>query len=51
MLQQHRLGDLLADFHDGIQAGQRILKNHGQIVPPEGAKRLFIQLQQIPAIV
>ena len=30
-IEQHGFGQLFSDFHDGIQAGKRILKDHAAV--------------------
>ena len=51
LVQQHGLGQLLADLHDGVQAGQRVLKDHAQLVAAVLVELILLQLQQIHALV
>ena len=51
ILQQHGLGQLLADTHDGIQAGQGVLKDHGDFVAADMVEVLFADLQQVFSVI
>ena len=51
VLQQHRLGDLLADLNDGVQAGQGVLEDHGDRVTTDLAHILLGDLQKILAVI
>ena len=51
ILQQHGLGNLLADTDNGVQGGQGVLENHGDLVAPDLAHILLGNLQQIPAVI
>ena len=51
VVEDHRLGQLFADAHDGVQGGKRVLEDHGQLVPAQGVEILLGDLQKIPAVV
>ena len=51
VLQQHGLGNLLTDADDGVQRGQGVLEDHGDLVAPDFAHILLGDLQQIPAVI
>ena len=51
ILQQHGLGQLLADTHDGIQAGQGVLEHHGDFVAADMVEVLFADLQQVFSVI
>ena len=44
------LGDLLSDGQDRIQRGHWLLKDHGDVTPPDVPDPLLIQVQKIGAI-
>ena len=50
-VEQHGLGQLLADLHDGVQAGQRVLEDHAQLVAAVLVELILLQLQQIHALI
>ena len=50
-LDDHRLGHLFADAHDGIETGERILKDHGDLVAADLVEPLFLDLHQILPVV
>ena len=50
-LEQHGLGQLLADAHDGVQGGKGVLKNHGDFIAPEAIEILLRNFQQILPVV
>ena len=50
-LEHHGLGQLFADAHDGVQAGQRILENHGDFVAANLIEVILADLEQILAVV
>ena len=50
-LEQHGLGQLLADAHNRIQAAQRILEDHGNFVAAQLVEIFFINFEQILTIV
>ena len=51
VVEEHGLGQLLADAHDGVQCGEGILEHHGQLVAAQGVEVLLGDLQQILAVV
>ena len=51
VLQQHGLGDLLANFNDGVQRGQRILEDHGDLIAAQLVHYVLGNAQQILAVV
>ena len=50
-LQDHGLGQLLADLDDGVQAGHGILEDHGDLITADLVERLLIDLQQILTVI
>ena len=50
-LQQHGFGELLADFHNGVQAGHGVLEDHSNLVAANLVESLLIDFQQILAII
>ena len=50
-LEEHRLGDLLADLHDRVQRGQRVLEDHGDLVAADVVEVLFGDLQKVLAVI
>ena len=51
VLQQHSLGDLLTDAHNGVQRGQRILEDHSDFIATDLVHFLFGDLQQILTVI
>ena len=51
VVEQHGLGQLLADAHDGVQGAQGILKHHGQLMTAKGMELLLGNFEQILAVV
>ena len=51
VLQQHGLGDLLANFNDGVQRGQRILEDHRDLIAAQLVHYVLGNAQQILAVV
>ena len=41
VVSERALGDLIADAHDGIEGGHRLLKNHGDARAAELAHRFI----------
>ena len=50
LMQQNRLGDLVADGVDRIERGHRLLKNHRDLAPAHPAHIALRQLHQIAAL-
>ncbi len=50
-MQPQRLGHLVADVHDRIQGGHRLLKNHRQPVTADLAQLALGHCQQVPPLV
>ena len=51
VLQQHGLGQLLADAHDGVQGGQGVLEDHGDLIATDPVELVLADLQQVLAAV
>ncbi len=49
--EQHGLCQLLADAHDRVQAGQRVLEDHGNLVPAQLVEVFFLNFQQVLAVI
>ena len=50
-LEKHGLGELLADAHNGVQAAQGVLEDHGDLVPAQAVEVVLANLQQVLTIV
>ena len=50
LVQHQHLGDLLADGHGGVQRGQRILKDHGDLRAADLEHLLFGEVGDIAAV-
>ena len=51
IVEHHGLGQLLADLHDGVQRGQRVLEHHGQLVTAQGVEFFLGDLQKVTAVI
>jgi hypothetical protein len=49
-VQANRLGDLRADRKDRVQAGGRLLEDHGDFAPANGGQLARGQLEQVAAV-
>ncbi len=47
-VQQHRLGDLVADGVGGVQRGQRVLEDHADIVAADPAHLFRLEVDELP---
>ncbi len=50
LVQQQRLGDLVADGEDRVERGQRLLKDHRDVVATDPAHRLLRQREQVAPV-
>src|SRR5947207_2062634 len=49
LMQEQRLTELIRNGEHRIERRQRLLKNHGDAVAPDGLQRRFLSLQEVDA--